>query len=91
MSVVDGTDFPGCRDHWLAGKCPCCGMSLSPWPAPGGSEVEPEAVAEGVIFCGRCIGNEHHLQPPEFLPGMLEALLPGLCDMSAPEGHITLG
>jgi hypothetical protein len=29
------------------------------------------------MFCGRCIGGEHHLTPPGYLPLLLEALLPG--------------
>jgi hypothetical protein len=65
-----------CRRYWLAGRCPCCGSELCEWPAPDGSLVAPETVAEGVVMCGRCIGNHHHEKPGEFLPLLLESLLP---------------
>lgn len=41
--------------RWAAGRCPCCGGELEEWI----DGTKPEAVAEGVRFCGRCIANEH--------------------------------
>jgi hypothetical protein len=49
----------GLRDtsygRWVAGRCPCCGAGLEEWI----DGTKPQAVAEGVIFCGRCMANEH--------------------------------
>ena len=71
----DVSDFKGCRRLWLAGLCPCCGGDLDDWEWEGVVH-EPQAVAEGVMFCGRCIANEHHTDPPQVLPLLLESLLP---------------
>lgn len=70
-TMTDGLIFEDCRRAWQAGRCPCCGGHLIDW-----FEVQPGAVAEGVMFCGRCIAMHHHDDPPEFLPRMLAALLP---------------
>lgn len=59
------------RDYWLAGLCPCCGADLDWWM------TQPESIAEGVMMCGRCIENDHHQRPPEFLPLLLKALVTG--------------
>jgi hypothetical protein len=48
---------------------------MDDWTHPGtGAVTDPEAVAEGVTLCGRCIANEHHLAPAGFLPALLEAI-----------------
>jgi hypothetical protein len=60
---------------WLAGRCPCCGSDLVEWEW-NGVVHEPQVVAEDVMFCGRCIGNDHHVDPPDVLPSLLESLLP---------------
>lgn len=75
----DILDYAGCRAYWKAGRCPCCGGKLVPWPGPDGTEHQPEAVAEGVMFCGRCIGNRHHSDEstPGFLRMMLTAIAAG--------------
>ena len=52
---------------WAAGLCPCCGADLCPWTGRIDgvlSEIDPGPVAEGVMFCGRCMAMEH-LQRPE--------------------------
>lgn len=67
--VVD--DFKYCRGWWEKGRCPCCGTRLE-----FGYDPDPEMVAEGVYFCGRCIENDHHTDPPYFLPILLIALTP---------------
>jgi hypothetical protein len=59
-------------DRWLRGDCLCCGADLDWWP-----DTDPEPVAEGVMMCGRCIANEHHLRPPEVLASLLAALVTG--------------
>lgn len=60
---------------WAAGRCPCCQGDLSDWCHPSTWEItDPEPVAEGVILCGRCIANEHHLAPLGFLEALLEAI-----------------
>lgn len=70
------------RRYWLAGLCLCCGGELIPWESPNGTGTvhDPEPVAEGVIACGRCIGNRHFDDEangfPGFLDMMLKALLP---------------
>lgn len=65
------------RRVWLAGLCPCCSSELYPWPDRDGNEVEPETVAEEVVFCGRCILNRHHEYPEGVLEAILEALVVG--------------
>lgn len=59
------------RAYWLKGKCPCCGSEICEYLG-----TAPQAVAEGVTFCGRCIKNEHHLGPGNFLEQLLEVLIP---------------
>jgi hypothetical protein len=61
------------RRAWEDGKCPCCTGDLIPWPGPDGVEHEPEAIAEGVMMCGRCMGNEHYIEAAEFI---LSSLIP---------------
>lgn len=53
------------RRRWQAGLCPCCGMSLIPWPGPDGVEHMPEAIGEDVELCGRCMGNRHYIEAAE--------------------------
>jgi hypothetical protein len=74
--IIPADQAEDCRRAWSAGLCPCCSSRLHEWPGPNGEDVFPEMVAEGVIFCGRCIGNNHHTDPPGFLEAMLEALIP---------------
>jgi hypothetical protein len=69
-------DFTECRRLWLAGKCPCCGAELDSWINSNHETIQPEAIAEGVMMCGRCIGNEHHIRPEGFLEMLLKSLLP---------------
>lgn len=59
------------RELALAGLCPCCGME------PDWYDHDPLAIAEGVLMCGRCVVNEHHLRPPSFLGRLLHAVLTG--------------
>jgi hypothetical protein len=59
------------------GRCPCCCSYIDEWPAPDGSVVQPQAVAEGVVFCGRCIGNKHHISHPEVLVNILKWIVTG--------------
>jgi hypothetical protein len=68
--------FAGTRDRWIAGLCLCCSGELAGWEDLQGVVHEPEAVAEGVFMCGRCIGKNHHIDPPEVLYGLLKALVP---------------
>lgn len=68
--VLSPKEFESCRRYWASGLCPCCGSGLNDW------DEEPEAVAEGVMMCGRCIKNEHY-NPPQFLKMMLEAIATG--------------
>jgi len=68
------SDFDGTRERWLAGLCPCCGGDLCEWEWR--DEVhEPQPIAEGVMLCGRCIGNEHHVTPG-FTEVILASLVP---------------
>lgn len=39
--------------------------------------VQPEAIGEGVTLCGRCIGNNHHTDPPGFGDLLLTAIAEG--------------
>jgi hypothetical protein len=73
--TIDPEDFAGCRAYWLAGLCPCCGGELDDWVSLAGDVVDPEAIGEGVMLCGRCTGNEHAADP-EFRDAMLAAILP---------------
>ena len=65
------------RIRWQFGLCPCCGGELFEWPDGNGNYIAPDAVAEGVRFCGRCIANEHHIRPPE----VLEEILRGIAEV----------
>ena len=47
------------RDAYLAGKCPCCGSSLIEWNDNNRNTYCPAPIAEGVMICGRCVGNRH--------------------------------
>jgi hypothetical protein len=64
-------DFSDARPRWLAGLCPCCGMPADLEHVDG---TEAEAIAEGVIICGRCVANRHMDGPVRSL--MVAALLP---------------
>jgi hypothetical protein len=64
-------DFEDAYARWAAGRCPCCGAALDWWTTP------PEAIGEGVMLCGRCIENKHHLAADEFVPVMLMAIAQG--------------
>jgi hypothetical protein len=77
MVTVNPRDFEDVRSRWLAGLCPCCGSEICGWDHTYRDEsYEPEPIAEGVMICGRCVGNEHVVDP-EFRDAMLAALLPG--------------
>lgn len=71
QTFIEVDDFRDCRIRWLNGRCPCCGTELI-----FGYDPDPELVAEEVYFCGRCIENDHHTDPPYFLPILLTALTP---------------
>jgi hypothetical protein len=68
---VHPEDFADARPRWLAGLCPCCG---APADEPGTDGTAAEAVAEGVIMCGRCTAGQH--LAGGLLRIMLAALLP---------------
>lgn len=55
------------RRRWMAGRCPCCGGGLYSWPGPDGVEHQPEAIGEGVMMCGRCMGNEHYIETADLI------------------------
>ncbi len=57
--------------RWAAGLCPCCGAELDWW-----RDIEPQAIGEGVMVCGRCVDNEHGIRPEEaeMRDAMLEAI-----------------
>lgn len=55
------------RRAWIAGMCPCCSGQIIAWPGPDGVEHKPEAIAEGVVFCGRCMGNHHYVEAAEIV------------------------
>jgi len=62
---IDPEDFKGTYSRWVSGKCPCCGSDL------GEDEGTcPQTIAEGVVLCGRCIRQEHHLTA-----GVVEGIL----------------
>jgi CO dehydrogenase/acetyl-CoA synthase alpha subunit len=66
------------RKRWEAGLCPCCAGDICEWTATyDGTVYEPEPIAEGVMMCGRCIGNEHHAGEFNVVPLILAALVPG--------------
>lgn len=66
--------FAGTYRLWTAGLCPCDGAELDKYIGSDGQPVEPEAIAEGVMLCGRCIAMEHHIRPPEVKEGILKAI-----------------
>lgn len=74
MGLVDAGEARSAWFRWKRGDCPCCPSELVEWDW-NGVVYQPEAVAEGVILCGRCIGNEHH-RPAE-LRNLLELLAAG--------------
>lgn len=61
--------------RWADGKCPCCASEICDWEWDG-QVYEPQAIGEGVMMCGRCIGNNHH-EETGFIPMMLEAISSG--------------
>lgn len=63
--------------RYSRGVCPCCGGEFTSYPDNDGDLVQPEVVAEGVRFCGRCILNKHHLGPEGFLQELLENIAKG--------------
>lgn len=75
--MTDEEEDADTRRRFLAGLCPCCCGDIIPWPGPDGIDYEPEPVAEGVMLCGRCIGNEHHLGELSVVPHILRALVKG--------------
>ena len=54
---------------WKAGLCPCCSGPLVEYPDWAADRngaglyrdaiVQPADIAEGVVFCGRCIAQKH--------------------------------
>jgi hypothetical protein len=68
------SELAGCRSSWLAGMCPCCGSEICGWEW-NGAVHEPQAIAEDVLLCGRCAGNQH-LNDPELRTAVLIALVP---------------
>jgi hypothetical protein len=72
--TVTMEDFADAYARWAAGCCPCCG---------GGLGESPEPIGEGVMLCGRCIENEHHLTAGEFVPMMLAAIAKGATPLAA--------
>jgi hypothetical protein len=68
------------RELWLKGLCPCCAGSMIKWEHQDGTVYEPEFVADMVMLCGRCIGNEHTRDDPagrETLETILRAIADG--------------
>lgn len=51
--------------RWLNGLCPCCVGDLAEWI----DGTPPEAIAEGVQVCGRCVAMDH------MRDGLREAML----------------
>jgi hypothetical protein len=47
------------RRAFMNGWCPCCQGRMISWPGPDGTEWDPAPIAEGVMACGRCHGNQH--------------------------------
>lgn len=70
---LDDEDANHTRRYYQAGMCPCCGSDLTSWPSPSGEYIEPQAIAEGVMLCGRCIGNEHQ-ETPGFVEWILQSI-----------------
>jgi hypothetical protein len=56
--------------RWSDGWCPCCAGDIDEWI----DGTQPQAIGEGVMLCGRCIANEHHLEPPALVMAILEAI-----------------
>jgi hypothetical protein len=38
------------------------------------NDVQPAAIGEGVMICGRCVENDH-MNPPDVARAMLEAIV----------------
>lgn len=75
--TLNPLDLEDVRTRWLAGLCPCCGAGICGWDHTYRDEsFEPEAIGEGVVICGRCVGNQH-LGDPEFRVAMLMAIVGG--------------
>jgi hypothetical protein len=64
------------RRRRLGGRCPCCGLDLDSWMDLDGGEHVPGPVTEDVLFCGRCLAQDHHHDPPGYLAALLAALVP---------------
>lgn len=58
---------------WRAGRCPCCGGPLDSWEWRG-EVTEPQALAELVMLCGRCVANEHGRESTDFASTLLECI-----------------
>jgi hypothetical protein len=71
---VYASDFADARPRWLAGLCPCCGGDICEWEWRD-DIWEPKAIGEGVMICGRCVGNDH-MAPDGFVELLLASLLP---------------
>lgn len=69
-------DAEHARRYHRAGLCPCCGSKLGEWTDNDYEVIEPQAIGEGVVLCGRCIGNKH-----QETPGFLEWLLLSLANV----------
>lgn len=63
------------RKLYRAGLCPCCGSELGEWTDNDYEVIEPQAIGEGVMLCGRCIGNKHHEGETSVTEFMLRALM----------------
>ena len=63
---------------WKIGRCPCCGYFLTPSEHYlTGETTKPQTVAEGVIYCGRCIENGHHTDGCGAYEYILDAIIKG--------------
>jgi len=59
--MADLSDMAGDAARlYHAGRCPCCGSKLYEWTDSRDVTYQPAQIGEGVLLCGRCIGNEHH-------------------------------
>lgn len=75
-------DFKDAYLRWKLGRCPCCGGEVYEWYGRYGSNDEitkPMAIAEGVVYCGRCIAMSHHLDGDDgqIIRMMLQAIADG--------------
>ena len=73
--MIEPGDFEDARPRWLAGLCPCCGSDICEWEW-NDVTTEPEAIAEGVMICGRCIANDHLNAADGFTQALLASLVP---------------